>query len=80
MMMSAYVTGETKPVLLSSKKRIKVDMPDVTKLGRAPPIFPPKKTVAAYRPLYIQTNSRVPDLSGPFAPVATTETKKTIGH
>ena len=51
MMETAKASEETKDAT-QIPKRLKVDMPDETKFGGAPPIFQPKFTSAAYRPLY----------------------------
>ena len=70
----AKESGETKEKA-QNQKRMKVDMPDETQFGGAPPIFPRQFTSTAYRPLYTQTSSRVPDLSIPLTPAATTDTE-----
>ena len=73
----AKESGEAKETKETARnqKRIKVDMPDETQFGGAPPIFPRQFTSAAYRPLYTQTSSQVLDLSIPLTPATTTNTE-----
>ena len=68
-METAKESGEKKDDNTRHTKRIKVDMLDKTKFSGAPPFFQQNFKPAAYRPLYTQISSRVPDLSIPLTPM-----------
>ena len=64
--------GEKKESGAKGPKRLKVDMPNETSFGEAPPILSRVTTSSAYRPLYTQTSTRIPDPSIPITPFLAT--------
>ena len=79
MMERANVSAEKK-VAARIPKRLKVNMPDEAQFCGAPPIFSRKFTSVAYRPLYTQTSSRVPDPSIPLVQTITTDTQVQVNN
>ena len=64
--------GEKKESGAKGPKRLKVNMPNETNFGEAPPILSQVTTSSAYRPLYTQTSTRIPDPSIPITPFLVT--------